>query len=92
MPRYRLKKSPDMIRLVRAICWAKTGGFCFYCWRPVLFLYFVCDHRVPLARGGVDDHSNLVPACVPCDTRKRYHLPTANVTRWLRQQKVRDEI
>lgn len=33
------------------------------------------DHRVPLVRGGRSTRGNLVAACKPCNTAKKYLLP-----------------
>lgn len=40
---------------------------CAYCGGP----YDVDEHVVPISRGGKTEISNLVPACEPCNTRKR---------------------
>ena len=37
---------------------------------------FHLDHVVPRSRGGPDDPSNLVQACVPCNSQKRDKLPS----------------
>lgn len=61
----------------RQLVFAKTGGRCFYCWDELDIIWdLVCDHYIPLSRGGIDDHSNLVPACTFCDQRKGNRLPT----------------
>lgn len=41
---------------------------CYYCGR--VFEKLTADHRIPLARGGSNDISNIVPACRPCNTSK----------------------
>ena len=48
------------------------GNVCFYCGeaKPL-----TRDHIIPLARGGTDDITNLVPACRSCNSRK--HIQTA---------------
>ena len=38
----------------------------------------VKDHFIPLVQGGIDDHSNLMPACPRCDCLKRGNLPPRN--------------
>lgn len=44
-----------------------TGDLCLYCDRP----YTTLDHIVPVSRGGSTRRSNLGPACVSCNSRKR---------------------
>jgi len=50
------------------------GGCCAYCGRSDLPL--TRDHRSPLARGGTNYISNIVPACLPCNTRKHDRTET----------------
>jgi hypothetical protein len=72
------KKRKKRSEWERRLVYAKTGGRCFYCWDQIDFLYeLVCDHYIPLSKQGIDDHSNLVPACKFCDQRKGHRLPTA---------------
>ncbi|WNT44394.1 HNH endonuclease [Microbacterium phage Nicky22] len=54
--------------------WLRRGidpDVCFYCPAPAEH----ADHYFPRARGGSDDFKNLVPACAPCNHRKRDRLP-----------------
>ena len=48
---------------------ALLGGCCIYCGRDDLPL--TRDHKVPISRGGSDDITNVVPACMPCNRRKK---------------------
>lgn len=34
------------------------------------------DHRVPYSKGGATDATNIVPACVPCNSRKHDDDPS----------------
>ena len=43
-----------------------SSGTCVYCAAPATTV----DHVVPLARGGYEIESNLVPACGSCNSRK----------------------
>lgn len=45
------------------------GHRCAYCLRDGLRL--TQDHVVALSKGGAHDVTNIVPACKPCNTRKR---------------------
>lgn len=52
-----------------ALCWASAWR-CFYCAAPLNEKTAVQEHKVPLARGGSDDISNLALSCVGCNSRK----------------------
>ena len=49
---------------------ALLGGCCIYCGRSDVKLG--PDHKIPLSRGGSNDITNIVPACKPCNSRKRH--------------------
>lgn len=34
-----------------------------------------CDHRIPLARGGLDNPNNWVPACWKCNNERGHAMP-----------------
>ncbi len=49
--------------------WEEREWFgCFYCDGPLTDMQL--DHVIPLARGGADDASNLVPSCAGCNLAK----------------------
>ena len=50
----------------RAEVFARWGGLCAYCDAPAKHL----DHIKPIARGGLDVLSNVIPACAPCNYAK----------------------
>lgn len=50
----------------RAEVFARWGGTCAYCDAPAEHL----DHIKPIARGGRDVESNVIPACAPCNYSK----------------------
>lgn len=51
------------------------GWKCFYCDGELTVKTLQKDHRIPLAKGGTDWASNLVPACKSCNSSKRHLLP-----------------
>lgn len=59
----------------REICAKNTDAngqvVCAYCREPCVP---TIDHVVPLARGGRDEPSNVVPACKPCNSSKNDRL------------------
>jgi len=56
--------SSPVWRLIREM----YDGRCYYCGKGGKKLHK--EHRVPLARGGANDISNIVPSCEPCNRRK----------------------
>ena len=50
-------------------------GECHYCRKKVPPKELTLDHIVPLIRGGKSTRGNVVPACKPCNNRKKYLLP-----------------
>jgi 5-methylcytosine-specific restriction endonuclease McrA len=54
---------------LKALVHAKSGGACFYCGVDAS-RYPICDHLVPICRGGTNDLSNLVTACDACNSSK----------------------
>jgi 5-methylcytosine-specific restriction protein A len=38
-----------------------------------------CDHKIPLARGGLDNPNNLVPACRKCNQERGHAMPEMTV-------------
>jgi CRISPR/Cas system Type II protein with McrA/HNH and RuvC-like nuclease domain len=50
---------------------------CFYCGRGADVVALEVDHVFPVARGGTDDQSNLVPACEACNSGKSDRIVSA---------------
>ncbi|MFE1763081.1 HNH endonuclease [Streptomyces angustmyceticus] len=50
----------------RAEVFTRWGGLCAYCDEPAEHL----DHIKPIARGGRDVLSNVIPACATCNLSK----------------------
>ena len=53
--------------------WRRSGvnpECCVYCERPIRLHDRAVEHFIPVARGGGDEASNLLPACPPCNSSK----------------------
>jgi hypothetical protein len=50
-------------------------GKCHYCSKPIAPGELTMDHVLPLIRGGRSSRGNVVPACKPCNSKKKYYLP-----------------
>jgi 5-methylcytosine-specific restriction enzyme A len=73
-----LKRERVKARELRASGWWKrriSTGVCHYCRREVGAKTLTMDHIVPLGRGGRSVRGNVVPACKPCNDRKKALLP-----------------
>lgn len=51
------------------------SGKCFYCDEPTDRM--TRDHVIPVSKGGTDWIENIVPACLPCNSKKYNHLDWA---------------
>lgn len=58
------------------------AGFrdCYWCRVPMNRVpghpqQMTCDHRIPLARGGLDNPNNWVPACWKCNNERGHAMP-----------------
>jgi 5-methylcytosine-specific restriction endonuclease McrA len=57
----------------------RFGWKCVYCGIALTKQTLTQDHVIPLSEGGSDFASNLVPACRPCNSRKRSVLGNRNL-------------
>jgi len=48
------------------------GWKCFYCGKDLQYGGLAMDHAIPVARGGTNWPSNLLPACKHCNSQKRH--------------------
>jgi 5-methylcytosine-specific restriction endonuclease McrA len=55
-------------------------GICHYCQEKFSKEQLTMDHIMPLSRGGKTSKRNVVPACKPCNTKKK-HLTMAELRR-----------
>lgn len=68
-PRRRIRRW-DRLRLS---IFSRDGHVCRYCGWQVKQPH--CDHVIPVSRGGLDDASNLVTSCPPCNLSKHAKTP-----------------
>lgn len=54
----------------RKLIYEKYNGRCQLCGRKILLSEMSLDHHVALSMGGIDDVSNLVATCYPCNRFK----------------------
>jgi 5-methylcytosine-specific restriction endonuclease McrA len=74
----RIKAERRKARELRASQWWKrrcAKGVCHYCGRSTPPRELTMDHIVPIARGGRSTKGNIVPACKPCNNKKKQLLP-----------------
>lgn len=71
----------------------RRGRFrCHYCGASAADVALEIDHVVPVARGGTNAESNLVPACLACNRGKADTSAGETFDAWLRLQAGRDDI
>ena len=73
-----IKRERQKARELRASQWWKrqcAKGRCYYCGQSIPAADLTMDHIVPLARGGKTTKGNVVPACKPCNNKKKQLLP-----------------
>ena len=57
-------------KTLRHALYAREGGRCFYCLRPLTPLQRCLDHVVPRAKSGTNSYRNLVASCRECNAQK----------------------
>jgi hypothetical protein len=55
--------------------WARDECRCVFCNRKIGDVLITVDHWVPLEQGGVNDETNYVTACRPCNKSKGMLMP-----------------
>lgn len=55
--------------------WAADGFACKYCHAPMGKALMTIDHFIPLESGGVNDVTNYLAACKPCNKKKGGQMP-----------------
>lgn len=73
-----VKREKAKARELRQSQWWKrkcSKGVCHYCGQGIKPKELTMDHVVPVSRGGKSSKGNIVPACKPCNTKKKQLLP-----------------
>ena len=69
---YRPRK---LVKFSRANVYARDRWTCQYCKTKGVYDELTYDHILPKSRGGKTDWTNIVTACIPCNTKKGDRLP-----------------
>jgi 5-methylcytosine-specific restriction endonuclease McrA len=56
-------------------------GVCHYCGGKFTPEEITMDHIVPVSRGGKSVKGNIVAACKPCNSKKKYYTPAEIILR-----------
>ncbi len=66
-------------QVTNTFLFARDNYTCQYCGRHQSMLKpresLTRDHLIPISRGGLNEWTNVVAACSPCNTRKANHFP-----------------
>jgi len=71
-----VKKEKEKAKALRESVWWQNQlakGECYYCGQSFPKKDVTMDHIVPLARGGKSTKGNVVVACKPCNSDKKYY-------------------
>jgi hypothetical protein len=66
----------------------KFNGRCSYCGGAIDLDYFHADHFIPKSKGGSNGVKNRMPACAPCNSKKRDYTISELRSRILSQAPV----
>lgn len=76
MPKkYREKRKKGQSRRQRAAMINKGITRCFWCKEPVTLDTSTVEHKIPLARGGLDNANNRTLACKKCNGDRGCDMP-----------------
>lgn len=73
-----LAREREKARALRKSAWWQRRlqrGLCAYCGQRFPAKELTMDHVVPVARGGRSAKGNVVPACKPCNSKKKLLTP-----------------
>ncbi len=69
------RKARTWVTPTRKLVFSRDAFTCQYCGKRINMSSGTRDHVIPLSRGGPDTLSNVVTACVPCNTKKANRTP-----------------
>ncbi len=75
------------VRFTRRNIFFRDRNRCQYCGKVFVQRDLNLDHVVPLSRGGHSEWTNVVTACVPCNSKKGNRLPAQVGIRLIRRPK-----
>ncbi len=71
-----VKKEKEKAKALKASVWWQNQlekGECYYCGQNFAKKDLTMDHIVPVSRGGKSTRGNVVVACKPCNSDKKYY-------------------
>ncbi len=71
-----VKKEKEKARVLKDSVWWRNQlekGECYYCGQSFAKKDLTMDHIVPVSRGGKSTRGNVVVACKPCNSDKKYY-------------------
>ena len=71
----KIKEAHHNVRFSRANIFARDKYRCQYCGKKGKSDEHTFDHVIPISRGGQKSWSNIVTACIRCNSRKSGHTP-----------------
>ncbi len=87
----RVKREREKARQLKQSGWWRAQvqkGVCHHCGGKFAPAELTLDHLVPIARGGQSKAGNVVPACRPCNQRKRLDTPVDEIFRRLAAERA----
>ena len=78
----RIKKEREKAQKLKKSSWWQNKireGLCHYCEQKFAAKELTMDHIVPIARGGSSTQGNVVPACRPCNQKKKLSTPAEEI-------------
>lgn len=89
-PRHVAKEKEKAKELKKSGWWKNILGLgvCHYCEKHFKASELTMDHVIPISRGGKSTRSNVVPACVSCNRKKKYLTPVDIILNQIKKEKL----